>query len=171
MIASIKSSFIFFSLIILSSGMESCGSAHNSKEPQFENIPPFVIAEAYFQNWVGGIKEAGSGANIHIGFTSINPEVTIENIYFRNEILKTTASLENPLEYVGYLIDSSESDYVMDIDPIKEARNTPIKDFPFKLDKNEAVIGYNFQGRKEYYKIPNLSEKKEIAYPQSNRNP
>ena len=171
MVLYMKSSFLFLTVLILSLGFDGCGSAYTSNEKIiFMENPPFVIAESYYQDWVAGTKEGGSGANVNIIFTSIQPEVTIENIYFRNQILKLQPSKDTPSKYIGYLRNKSGNDFIMDSDPIKEAQNTPNDAFPINLEKNEAVISYNFQGKKEYFKLTNLSEKKRIAYPQSNPN-
>ncbi len=133
----------------------------------FEKAPPFKLEEAYFQKWVAGIKEGGSGINIHLNFSTLEPHVIIQDIYFRNCILEAKGSLETPERYVAYLSNNSKIDTVMDRDPIKETKNTPSQDFPFALGNNEAVVSYWFGGKKNFYKIPNLVEKKQIAYPQS----
>jgi len=65
---------------------------------------------------------------------------------------------------------NSQNDIVMDIDSMKEAKNTPSKAFPFELKMNEAVLEYMVSGEKKYFKIDNLPEKREIAYPQANPN-
>ena len=74
------------------------------------------------------------------------------------------------MSYVAHLTRDSKNDIVMDIDPMKEAKNVPSKTFPFELKANEAVIGYLIAGEKKYFKIDNLIEKREIAYPQANPN-
>ncbi len=167
----LKTSFLFLPIFILSLGIGGCGSAKNSKNQlMFEENPPFAIEEAYFQKWVAGIKEGGAGIKAHIVFSSMEPNVVVREIFFQNKVLQAKKSINNPKEYVGEFSNNSRKDIIMDIDPMKEAQNTPSQNFPFELKENEAVIGYLFGGKTNYFKIHNLSEKERIAYPQSNPN-
>jgi hypothetical protein len=119
---------------------------------------------------VAGIKDGGSGTNIHITFSEINSDVVIQNIYFRNHILEAKGNINEPKQFVGYLKNETQRDIVMDADPMKEAQNTLSKAFPFQLEENQAVIEYWFGGKKNYFKIENLSKKEMIPYPQTNPN-
>lgn len=149
----------------------NCGGAKaDGPKTSFEQNPPFKISEAYYQNWVAGVKDGGSGTNVHIIFSEIQPDVVIQNIYFRNHILEAKGNINEPKQFVGYLKNESQRDVIMDADPMKEAQNTPSKAFPFKLENNQAVLEYWFEGKKHYFKISNLSEKEMIPYPQANPN-
>ena len=159
----------FFSIVIV--GFSSCGGAQPSDRAiSFEKNPPFKIKESYYQKWVAGTKKGGSGINIHLDFETIQPNVVIRDIYFQNNILEVKNSGATPMSYVAHLTRDLKNDIVMDIDPMKEAKNVPSKTFPFELKANEAVIGYLIAGEKKYFKIDNLVEKREIAYPQANPN-
>ncbi|MDN3723135.1 hypothetical protein QRD02_01970 [Aequorivita sp. SDUM287046] len=165
-----KNAKIFISLLIvpiLLLSFSNCGGAQNSGEKiVLEKNPPFKIAEAYYQKWVAGVKEGGRGTNVYINFTDLDTEVSIQEIYFRD---KAAPAKENqPLQYVAYFKDANSTDYIMDSDPMKEAQNTP--QIPFKLEENEAVIGFMRNGKKHFYKISNLSEREMTAYPQQNPN-
>ncbi|QAA82310.1 hypothetical protein EI546_11540 [Aequorivita sp. H23M31] len=167
----LKTSYLFIPLFILSIGIGSCGSSKIADDKMiFEENPPFTIENAYFQKWVAGIEEGGSGTKVHLTFRSMEPNVVIKNIYFQNQIIKAQKSSANPREYTADFPNSSRNDIVMDIDPVKEAANTPSGNFPFELNKNEAVLGYLFNGKENFYKISHLSEKEHLAYPQSNPN-
>lgn len=155
---------IFFSFF-------NCGTTQNADNKfEFTQNPPFKIAEAYYQSWVAGVKEGGSGTNIYLVFDEMEPNVIIQNIYFKNHILEAKGNMNEPNQYVGYLKNDSQRGVIMDSDPIKEAQNTPSKLFPFQLENNQAVVEYWFNGKKNYYEISNLSEKKMIPYPQANPN-
>lgn len=159
----------FLSIVIV--GFSSCGGAQPSDRAiSFEKNPPFKIKESYYQKWVAGTKEGGSGINVHLDFETIQPNVVIRDIYFQNNILEVKNSGATPMSYVAHLTRDLKNDIVMDIDPMKEAKNVPPKAFPFELKANEAVIGYSVGGEKKYFKIDNLVEKREIAYPQANPN-
>lgn len=163
-----KSTLFFIPLFIYALGMQSCGSAQNSNKLIFEENPPFTIQKAYFQKWAGGIESAGSGLDMYVIFENLSPQVKIKNVYFRNQITELQKSIDNSNEYFANLSKKPRLDVVMDKNPIQEAQNTPNKEFPFDLKDNEAVLSYSLNGKIHYYKIPNLSEKESLAYPQSN---
>lgn len=165
----LKKIVLLFTVTFLIVSFSNCGGAQdaNNKKVFIEN-PPFNIADAYYQNWVAGIKEGGSGTNIHIAFSEMDSDVVIQNIYFRNHILEAKGNLNEPNKYVGYLKNDAQRDIVMDADPIKEAQNTPSKAFPFQLEENQAVVEYWYGGKKNYYKISSLLQKEMIPYPQQN---
>ncbi len=147
----------------------NCGGTQEVQEKKsLTQNPPFKIAEAYYQNWVAGVKDGGSGTNVHITFNEMNSDVIIQNIYFRNQILEAKGNINEPSKYVGYLKNDAQRDVIMDADPMKEAQNTPTKTFPFELENNQVVVEYWFGGKKNYYKISNLSQKEMIPYPQAN---
>lgn len=171
MIGYLKTSYFIVVILLLTIGVQSCGSTQApDNKIMFEENPPFKIEKAYFQKWMAGTKEGGTGINVHLIFSTIDSGVTIQDIYFKNHILKTQNSLDNSNEYIAHLSNKSKNDVVMDIDSMKEAHNTPSQDFPFDLKDNEAVLGYMLDGKKNYFKILNISEKMPIAYPQSNQN-
>jgi hypothetical protein len=171
MIKTMKTLAIILTLPLLLVSLINCGGTQKTNmEKSLVQNPPFKITEAYYQNWVAGVKEGGSGTNVHIVLREMNPEVGIENIYFRDRILKAKNDAKQPNQFVGYLRNSSQRDIIMDQNPIKEAQNTPSKSFPFQLEENQAVVEYQFNGKKHYYKITNLSQKDMIPYPQANPN-
>ncbi|MBT0607193.1 hypothetical protein [Aequorivita echinoideorum] len=158
-------------LPILFVGFANCGgSKANSEAINFQKNPPFKIAEVYYQNWVAGVEEGGSGKNVHITFSEMETGVKIQSIYFNNKILELKNNSAKPMEYIGFHRNEMRSDVIMDSDPMKEAQNTPSEKNIFSLQKNEAVLSYTFKGKTEYFKISNLPEKEMMAYPQSNPN-
>lgn len=166
-----KTIIIILTLPILLFGLSNCGGAQNSdKMREFVQNPPFKIAEAYYQNWVAGIEEGGSGINVHIVFEVLDADVEVQNIYFKNHILEAKGNVNEPNQFVGYLRNENKSEVIMDSDPFKEAQNSPKKTYPFDLEINEAVVEYWYGAKKNYYKISGLSQKELIPYPQANPN-
>lgn len=156
-------------LVLLS--FSNCGGAQNNNgKMTLEQNPPFKISDAYYQNWVAGVKEGGSGTNVHLAFSEMDPDVVIQNIYFRNHKLEAKGNRNEPKHFIGYLKNEAQRDLIMNADPMKEAQNTPSKAIPFQLGDNQVVVEYWFGGRKNYYKIENLTEKEMIPYPQANPN-
>jgi len=167
----LKTLIVLLTVPLFLFSFSNCGGAQNAKENmEFAQNPPFKIAETYYQNWVAGVKEGGSGINVHINFSEIEVDVVIQNIYFRKHILEAKGNINEPKQYVGYLKNEGQRDIIMDADPIKEAHNKPSKEFPFQLEDNELVLEYWFGGEKKYYKISNLTQKEMIPYPQANPN-
>jgi hypothetical protein len=171
MMKNLKIIFALITLPMVLLSFSNCGSAQDSSNKKaFNQNPPFKISEAYYQNWVAGVKEGGSGTNIYITFSEKNTDAVIQNIYFRNQILEAKGNINEPNQFVGYLKNDAQRDIVMDADPIKEAKNNPPKVFPFQLENNQAVIEYWFEGKKNYFKVSNITEKEMIPYPQANPN-
>lgn len=162
---------LILTLPILLFSLSSCGGTQNTENKNsFVQNPPFKISEVYYQKWVAGVKDGGSGTNVHLIFSEIDKDVVIQNIYFNKHILEAKGNLNEPKHFVGYLKNDHKADVIMDSDPLKEAQNTPSKIFPYELDANEAVVEYWFNGERNYYKISNISQKDMIPYPQANPN-
>jgi hypothetical protein len=160
-LAPIAVSFMFFSF-------SNCGStAQGAKSVEFDKTPPFEISEIYSQDWVAGIKEGGSGTNLHMTFNSVKEGLVIKNVYFRKK-METPKQSGKALSYTCYFKNDLNRDVVMDRDPVKEAQNTPPVPFPFHLHKDEAVVSYVVNGKEGFYKISGIEEKPMIAYPASN---
>jgi len=140
------------------------GKSDNGKSKFVQN-PPFKILDAYYQDWVAGIPEGGSGTNIYITLGNFTEEVVVEKIYFRKMISDAQLSPTTSSLYIGYFRNDQRKDIIMDIDPLKEAQNTPRESFPFDLKDNEAVIGYLHGGEMKYMKVANLRMEELLAYP------
>ncbi len=156
---------LFFIMILFL----NCNSSKTSNSStSFTQNPPFTMAEAYSQKWMAGVQGGGSGTNIYLNIENLEPGTLINEIYFRKKITKANPTSEN--QYIGYFKTNENNDVIMDSDPKKEAKDTPPKPFPFKLEENEAVISYIFKGKEYYFKVSNIKEKEILAYPQSNPN-
>lgn len=166
-----RSLWILLPVLFLCVSFSNCaGSQISETDIMFEKNPPFTIKEVYFQKWVSGIKEGGSGIRVHFVFQSKDPAVEIKEVFFRNQVQRAHNSENKKNEFIAQFSINPSRDVIMDIDPKKEAVNTPSQNFPFELDENEAVISYEWGNKVNYFKISNLSEKPQIAYPQSNPN-
>lgn len=157
-------SFLGVSFILL--GFSNCGGSKTNKSMySLDQEPPFEIIEVYSQDWIAGIKGGGSGTILFVTFSEINKKAKIERIFFRNKIVKAQQDPNLSLLYLGYFKNEINNDIIMDIDPVKEAQNTPPEKFPFNLTENEAVISYFYEGSIHFYKVFNIIEKEVIAYP------
>jgi hypothetical protein len=151
-----------------------CGTSQQQdlagKPPVLQENPPFTVADAYYQEWVAGIKEGGKGVNVHLKFETVEAEVEVTAIYFRRRSTEAIITSLKPLTCVGYFTEHTENDVIMSDDPKEEASNSMREPFPFQLASNEAVVRYRKQGIEQFYKIENLERKEMLAYPQGNPN-
>lgn len=132
--------------------------------------PLFEISEASFQKWFGGTQEAGKGIHFNLIFSEISEDVLLQKIYFRGkeEVLKQYPKNRNL--YRATFVDKFKEDVVLDSNPVKEMDNprpSLASEIPFELKSNEAVIQYQKGTKTFYYKIENITEKEEVAYPSS----
>jgi len=161
----IKHFLVFFGLSFLLFSFSNCGSSQGSKGLSFESNPPFTISEIFSQKWVAGTQEGGSGINVHISFSELTEGVQIDQIYFRKKMIAAQQKPNMKSTYIGYFRNDMGRDVVMGDSPVKEATNTPPKDFPFDLKENEAVISYTMKGSMAYFRTSDIVEKPLIAYP------
>ena len=155
---------LIFATVLTMAASCAGGKADNSDFPIIQN-PPFIFGDVYYQDWVAGVKEGGSGTNVHITFSSFVEDVVIMDLYFRNKVVKAQNSPQNRNQYVGYFKNDAIPDLIMDIDPVKEAQNTPVMPFPFNLKDDEAVVSYLHKGEVKYAKVSNMRRKEMLAYP------
>ncbi|MFT5435706.1 MAG: hypothetical protein ACI840_000344 [Ulvibacter sp.] len=166
----IKHFLTFFGMTFLLVSFSNCGSSQQSKTISFEENPPFTISEIFAQDWVAGVKEGGSGTNVHVTFDSVNENLKIENIYFAKKIFLVRQAGNNAKVFVGSYKTLPGRDIIMDSDPTKEAKNAPAPAFPFELGSNEAVIKYSVGGTAKFFTVSDVVIKPRIAYPAANRN-
>ena len=156
-------------LSFLALGLSNCNVSRKSHSAySLDQNPPFTVLEGYYHNWIAGVQGGGSGTNLFIVFSDLDKKVKIEDIFFRNKIVKAKIDPNSSLLFIGYFLNENNRDVIMDADPVKEAQNTPPEKLPFKLEENEAVISYAYEGTLQYYKISNISEEEVIAYPETN---
>jgi len=155
-------------IAILLLGIFSCAGGKDTIAT-FEQEPPFTLGTVFYQDWVAGVQEAGSGTNVHVRIKSVTEEVEMLHIYFRNKIEKAQNSPQYVDQYVGYFKNKARPDVIMDGEPIKEAQNTPPESFPFRLADDEAVLSYELNNEVKYVKLSNMERRPMIAYPGVNK--
>ena len=140
-------SFILFSF-------SNCASGR-----KIEKEPPVEVKQAYFTSSRAEVRGADSQIALFIPVED-KKKVALDSVYFRGrkEVLKNDP--ENPGLYVAYFkIPSKEGlpeDFVMHSDPKKEYGNKPpvvLKDFPFDLKADEAMVRYMVDGKVKYFRI------------------
>jgi len=166
----IKHFLAFFGMTFLLVSFSNCGSSQQGKTISFEENPPFTISDIFSQDWVAGVQEGGSGTNVSFTLNGMSDDVQMKQIYFRKKMITATQRPNAKSTYMGYFKNDSGRDIIMDNNPIKESKNTPLATFPFDLEQNEVVISYVINGKTKYVRVSNILEKPMIAYPSTNPN-
>lgn len=153
-------------MILIMTSFSHCSSAQKLQEKA-----PFELNNAYFQQWVAGIKGGGSGLNLFIPLKEDLPKkILLDSVYFRGEATKLEAKLDNSRLFVGSFDSESnqKEDIIMSNEPHAEYGNKPPKlksKIPYELKGNECVVSYIEGKRVKYFKIENVVEKQIIQFP------
>lgn len=149
------------SVLTIICSLSQCGSTN------FETSPPFEINSAAYFSWVGG-QPGISGMNVKISYTS-DKNIQFDSIYFRKKIVKLEVNIsKNQKMIIGHFNTSSPNrEIVLQLDPMKEMKNEipEIKNFPFELNENEAIISYRVSDKIKYFKIKTVKKGKRIFFP------
>ncbi len=160
-----KQLFVFLGASFFMLNFAACGGAKPDDTYKIEENPPFVLGDVFYQDWVAGVKDGGSGTNVHLTFQSFTDDVVIQEVFFRRKITKAQIAPEKRNKYIGYFRNDDRVDVVMNSDPIKEAQNKPPRKFPFELLENEVVVSYLQNDLVKFAKISNLRREEMLAYP------
>ena len=128
-----------------------------SSVQKLQDSVSFKIEQPYYQNWVAGVKNGGSGINIFIPVTNLKTNIALDSLYFRGHKVLLETKPNNPNLFIGRIL--TEANQNEDFSPKTEA------EIPFDLKENEAVIIYTENDKKKYYKIDNIKEKQTEYFP------
>lgn len=150
--------------LLVATSLSFCASSQELK-----TVFPQEIASVYFQRWIGGREETGSGTHFYIEFKKpLSSTIRLQKIYFKNQVASLEKSTANT--FVAHFYTRKRSaDLIMDRDSLKEYGNEPplIVKPKFPLKPNEALLEYKQNGKTRFYKIKNPKERAMIAYPSS----
>ncbi|WP_331363256.1 hypothetical protein [Polaribacter sp.] len=155
------------SVIAILFGFTQCGTSKLVK------TPPFKIASATYNNWVGGLPGV-SGTRVEIRLSE-KENIDFESLFFKNKSTKIEVREENGKTFLTAHFNTSKSrggrDLILDSDSRKEIKNEVPKndDFPFELKENEAVLSYKVAGKIKFYKIENIEATKSDFYPKAKK--
>ena len=129
---------------------------------KFETNPNFIFKEVYFQHFVGG-QPGNAGFNVFIILekpTDIKPD----SLYFQERV----ASVEiRDNQWIARFntIKRNEINLSQNQEPNVIEHVEKMKKFPFKLLDDQAVLLYNYNNTRYYYKIDNIKSKETIYFP------
>ena len=140
---------IFFLIILLN--LFSCNA---SKETIYTS-PPQEIKSITFENWTAGRMESGSGTVFIIELEKpLGNTIRLEKIYYKN--------LETELVQVNETKFRANFHY----NKIYQHHQTsPIATKEFHLKENEAVIEYQKNNKKYWYKCTQIKEITPLLFP------
>ena len=169
-------------VIILTSfilGLFGCNS-----QKKLASEVPFIIDKPSCQQYAAGREEGGSGFVLRIPIAGMaTTDVSFKEVFFRGYIL----SPEMVKEADGMVllcefknpVAAKKTDIIMDADPKQEIGNQPpemiakkVKEFPFKLAPDEAVISFieGSSNKAIYHKIGGIKDKEPLMYPSRPKN-
>ena len=139
----------------------------NCKTQNIQKEVPFSIIEKSYFKWAGG-KKGNQGNTIKIVGNSETTILGFSNIYFQNYKYKVIPEFRGSTFTLIGNRSSYKKDMNMSGNSTEEYGNTPPKidkDFPFELQKDEAVIEYSINGQVYFHKIKGVKQLKTIYYP------
>ena len=141
-------------------GLASCSTTKGKKEAS----DLLEIEEVYYQKWVSGVQEAGSGINFYLILKKpLSSELVLEKLRF--EAVEVPFIKEKETVYVAKII-NPKNDLILDENPQKEYGNQiPIK----SLKPNEAYLLFKMNSKVYTKYLQNVKEKPMIAYPSMNK--
>lgn len=161
--------FLAIAVLGISSLVQTrCGSASvDTPETMTLSQPSFVKSSAYFNTYVAGVQEGGSGIEFYLEVEELPEDFILDKVFFRESAGKLMRGDNN--YSARFRTDNVKGqDIIMSSDPKEEAVNTPpaqLEKFPFPLGNDEAGVTYREEGVLKYAKISNIIEKPGIAYP------
>ena len=133
---------------------------------KIEDIQPVALKEAYYQEWVAGIKEGGTGINLYIPLSNQQEEMDLKFAYFKGHKIQLN---KKPSEnvYVGKHQNEANRDIIMSEDSKEEYANKlpETEKIPFDIQGDQCVIAYSKEGKEGFFKIEKLTKKQMEAYP------
>jgi len=146
-------------MIVLTSATQCSGSkkATETKEMIIEKQANIETGQVYFQKWVAGREEGGSGINIFFPNLINKNNYVLKQVYFREMVGTMQSGKASHFANLTY----NNKDIIMSNEENGEYGNTMPSsgDFPFKLKDNECIVSYLDGGVIKYYKIGSIVEK------------
>jgi len=153
-----------------------------SSQKKLTTAPPFSINNPSCQQFVGGREESGTGfiLQLPVDVGTAN-EIKFLEVFFRGHVLESEIKEEGENLWIicnyKYTGEDKKPDIIMHSDPKEEVGNQPPgsinrenADFPFDLDKDEAVVSYKIitedpqNSKVAYFKITGIKEKPSLIY-------
>ena len=153
-------------MVLIMVSFSNCSSAQ-----KLQKDPPVTIKNAYYQNWVAGVKGGGSGINLFIEIDDYSKsDIQFDSIFFRGKMSKIETKPDNPNLLIGRfsLSTNQQEDIIMSNEPFAEYGNEIPKNkskIPFELNANECVVSYKDKAKTKYFKLEKIKGIQALNYP------
>lgn len=145
--------FCFIGLVF-----NSCSSQKEVKKT------PFKTEEVYYQGWIGGQEQTGSGINFYLKFKEpISANFLLKKVYFRGK--EANFEKRGDALFIAYFYQRPNNPDLIPSENEEPKEVKPLPDFAKNLKPNEAIVEFEQDNKTQVYKIENIKEKELIAYP------
>lgn len=153
---------LYFFAFILLFGLGGCSSQKKLKEPA-----GFTVLSSSCYKLLPGREESGSQLILEVYISEIPSGIQSAEVLFRDQVKKYSISTKSgkPVLTAVFSPNGPEKpDIVMHADSAEEAGNQPptpqplLKEFPFELQKDEAVFRYKEGDKYTYFKVGAIRE-------------
>jgi len=132
-----------------------------------QKAPPFILSQTpYYQAWISGMPGGGSGINVFIPIEEAK-NFSLDSLHFRGQMVK--AVYQNKSIFACYETSYNQNkDIILNKDVLEEMDNSllsTVNRSPFSLKHNACILSYQVNNKRYYYKIEDLQQKPNIAYP------
>ncbi len=127
---------------------------------------PSVIETVYFQKWVAGQEESGSGTHFFIQFKTAFPKnIKIKKVYFQGQ--ESDLQSEDDNIFTANFTNKPKQDRILHVDSEKEFGNKPpvISKSKYDLESNEAILEFEKDQKPFIFKLQKIKQKELLAYP------
>jgi len=158
---------------ILVIGLAALSSLSMSKcsDKSLEENPPFKVDFAYAQKWVAGTQQGGSGINLAFTILDMEPDVTIDTVYYLTHKVSLETKPQSENMYFGYIAFKAKQDMVMSGEGTDEYGN-PVPDVGskhgYELTREQAVLQYKHNGKTYVTMVQGVVQKEQLNYPSAN---
>ena len=135
-------------------------------ENQILDQLPSELENVYFQKWVAGQEESGSGTHFFIQFKTAFPEnIKIKKVYFQGQ--ESDLQSEDDNIFTANFTNKPKQDRILHVDSEKEFRNKPpvISKSKYNLESNEAILEFEKDQKTFIFKLQKIKQKELLAYP------
>ena len=143
---------ILFSLFVISISLTNC-----AVKQEFQSEFPQEIQSVFYQK--AGNGNQAEELYFYIEFKkSLVTTIKLEKIYFHNQ--SAAVNKVNKNTFLAIFNDKKQ-DFILDSNPANEYGNKvpSLEKFKFDLKRNEAVLEYKKNRKKQFFKITDLKEK------------
>ncbi|EAR13443.1 hypothetical protein PI23P_03077 [Polaribacter irgensii 23-P] len=134
----------------------------------FVSNPPFSVEKAFYNDWVGGQPGVrGMLLEVHLKNAA---GIVFDSLYFQSKSTEVSVrNLDAKIQLIGQytIANRIRRDVILNKDSSKELKNPfpSLRQFPFDLMNNEAVLSYKKEGKMLYFKVKNIRKVSTVPFP------